>query len=92
VWHAVLPDDLLWARFGDAYVVHHKRSGLTHLVDSVMAALLRDALREPCTLEDAAADLAVAQGRIVDDAALAAFADVVGRLEALGLVRRDFTA
>jgi PqqD family protein of HPr-rel-A system len=88
-----VPDaELVWARFGDAYAVHHRRSGLTHLVDSLMVALLRDILRVPHTVEEAAGHLASAQGGVVDEAAMAAFADVVGRLEALGLVRRELIA
>jgi hypothetical protein len=92
VWRAVPGDELVWARFGDAHAVHHNRSGLTHLVDLPMVDLLQDALRDPCTLEEAAGNLAAAQGRIVDDDWLAALADVVGRLESLGLVRREFAA
>jgi len=54
-----------------------------------MVALLQDILREPRTLEDAAVQLATAQQSTADDAMLERLADVVGRLEALGLVRRD---
>lgn len=54
-----------------------------------MVALLQDILREPRTLEDAAVLLAAAQESSADDAMLERLADVVGRLEALGLVRRD---
>ncbi|HWJ07428.1 MAG TPA: hypothetical protein VNS57_16755 [Steroidobacteraceae bacterium] len=54
-----------------------------------MVALLQDILREPCTLEEAAVRLAAAQESSADDAMLERLADVVGRLEALGLVRRD---
>jgi hypothetical protein len=69
--------------------VHHKPSGLTHLVDGLMVALLHDTLRSPRTLEQAAIELATAQGGVADDAMLMRLADVVGRLEALGLVRRE---
>lgn len=54
-----------------------------------MVALLQDILREPRTLEDAAVRLAAAQESSADDTMLERLADVVGRLEALGLVRRD---
>lgn len=54
-----------------------------------MVALLQDILREPRTLEDAAVRLAAAQESSADDAMIERLADVVGRLEALGLVRRD---
>lgn len=54
-----------------------------------MVTLLQDVLREPRTLEEVAVALATAQQSGADDAMLERLADVVGRLEALGLVRRD---
>ena len=89
LWRAASAAELAWAHLDGGHAVHHRPSGLTHLVDALMVALLQDILREPRTLEDAAVQLATAQQSTADDAMLERLADVVGRLEALGLVRRD---
>jgi hypothetical protein len=54
-----------------------------------MVALLQDVLRVPRALDEAAVHLATLQASIPDDAMLAGLADVLGRLESLGLVRRE---
>lgn len=53
-WQCRCPDDLLWADFGDQFVVFHRPSGQTHFLNESAAVLLIDVLASPTTLEEAA--------------------------------------
>jgi PqqD family protein of HPr-rel-A system len=87
-WRAVPTNELHFARWGDDAVLFHERSGLTHLVNSAAAVLLSKVLGSPRTLESAAEALASAQNAHADEHFLSEVAELIARLEMLGLVER----
>jgi PqqD family protein of HPr-rel-A system len=87
-WRTGSPQDLAWAEFGADYVVYHKPSGKTHLLNAASAALLRRVLREPKDARAAADELAAEEGAVGDAGFLAAVAAALAQLEHLGLIER----
>lgn len=66
----------------------HAPSGQTHFVNGATARLLREVLVTPKTIELAAVELAAAEGAEPGPDFLPGVAELVERLEALGLVER----
>ena len=81
-------DDLVWAEFGDDYVVYHKPSGKTHFLNSATALLLAHVLVEPKNAVEAAEELADREEAVGNADFFAAVARALAHLEHLGLVER----
>ena len=81
------PDECIWVDCDDAYVVYHRPSGKTHLMNEASSKLLRDLLREPQRLAEIAEALAEGpgpqSGEILDS-----LQAMLKRFEQLGLVER----
>jgi PqqD family protein of HPr-rel-A system len=88
-WRAVQFSTLRVADFGDGYAVFDPRSGQTHFVDELMVLLCRDVLAKPRSFDSAAEELARLQGAEPDPQFMVGLAELMGRLEALGLVERQ---
>ena len=69
-------------------MLHHRPSGLTHLVNGVTASLLREVLAEARTVDAAAVELARREGSEIGAEFVGNVQQLVERLEALGLVER----
>ena len=87
-WRAVPANELHFAQWGDDAVLFHGRSGLTHLVNGATAVLLSEVLASPRTLESATEALASAQSACAGEHFLSEVAELIARLEMLGLVER----
>lgn len=87
-WRAVPGVELHFAQWGEDVVLFHAPSGLTHFVNVATAILLREVLAGPRSLDAAARDLAAAENAQVDEHFVAQVAELIQRLEALGLVKR----
>ena len=87
-WRAAPARDLQWAGWDGDYAVFHAPSGQTHFVNGATARLLREVLVTPKTIELAAFELAAAEGAEPGPDFLPGVAELVERLEALGLVER----
>ena len=87
-WQAVPQSEFLWAHWGHDPVLFHRSSGLTHFLNPSAALLLSEVLVEPRTLESAAQSLAVAEGAEPGADFLPEIAELLQRLETLGLVQR----
>lgn len=87
-WRAVPANELHFAQWGDDVVLFHRTSGLTHLVNIATVVLLREVLAEPSTLDTAARALVTAQNAQADEHFLSELAELIQRLEGLGLVER----
>lgn len=87
-WRAVPANELHFAQWGDEVVLFHRTSSLTHLVNVATVVLLREILVDPRTLDAAARALVIAQNAQADEHFLSELAELVQRLEALGLVER----
>lgn len=80
--------ELHFAHWGDDVVLFHEGSGFTHLVNSVGAMLLREVLVKPMTLDGAIESLAAAQNAQADEPFASQVAELIYRLETLGLIER----
>lgn len=69
-------------------MLHHRPSGLTHLVNEVTVSLLRNVLAEARTVDAAAIELARREGAETGAEFVDIVQQLVERLEALGLVER----
>ncbi len=87
-WRAVPANELHFARWGDDVVLFHQTSGLTHLLNVATVVLLREILADPRTFDAAARALVIAQNAQADEHFLSEFAELIQRLEGLGLVER----
>jgi PqqD family protein of HPr-rel-A system len=76
---------MAWRHFGDGCVVYHRPSGKTHFLNEPSARLLLTVLRQPTSVSAAASALAFEDPA---PAYVAAVADLLLRLEELGLVAR----
>ena len=86
-WCASPAEDLLWAAWDGEYIVFHRPSGKTHLLNDVSHWLLTDFLRAPRSIAEIAGAMRVEAA--VDQAALAAeINETLARFEQLGLVAR----
>lgn len=81
------PDECIWVDCDDAFVVYHRPSGKTHLMNHASSHLLRDILGEPMKLSEIASALAEGpgpqSGEILDS-----LQALLKRFEQLGLVER----
>jgi PqqD family protein of HPr-rel-A system len=87
-WCARRAEDLVWAEFGEDYVVYHRPSGKTHFLNSASVALLREVLASPRNASSAAEELAARESAPVDAEFVAAVLESLAHLEHLGLVDR----
>lgn len=87
-WRSGSPQDLAWAEFDADFVVYHRPSGKTHLLNAASAALLRQVLLEPKDARAAAEELAAGEGAVGDAGFLAAVVAALAQLEHLGLIER----
>lgn len=88
MWRAIEPSNVLWVNWGDDYVLYHRPSGKTHFVNTATAYLLGIVLCEPKSALAASAALA-GFGRAAEDEKFGAeIADLLVRLEHVGLVNR----
>lgn len=88
-WRSVPSDELVSIRWGDIFVVYHKPSGLTHVLNGAMFCLLDDIL---CVPRDSAGAIDGLSQLSEDGAVLPAREQILEslvRLEQLGLVRRE---
>jgi PqqD family protein of HPr-rel-A system len=81
------PEECIWVDCDDAFVVYHRPSGKTHLMNHASSRLLRDLLREPRRLVDIAEALAQGAGPQSDEV-LDSLQAMLKRFEQLGLVDR----
>ena len=80
--------ELHFAQWGDDVVLFHAGSGLTHLVNNVGAMLLCEVLVKPTTLDGAIEALAAEQNAHADEPFASRVAELICRLETLGLIER----
>lgn len=78
----------MWASWPDGCALYHRPSGQTHFVNEATTALLVEVLSTPKTLREASDELTAALGKEHEAQPLDLLAGSLGRLEALGLVRR----
>ena len=86
-WRRGSPDDCVWFDGDDAFVVYHRPSGKTHLMNDASSRLLRDLLCEPLSLVEIASafdvDSVSSSGEYLES-----LAGMLTRLEQLGFVER----
>lgn len=87
-WRSGPPQDLAWAELGDDYVLYHRPSGKTHLLNAASAALLRQVLLEPKDARSAARELADREGAEGHADFVDAVTAALAQLEHLGLIER----
>jgi PqqD family protein of HPr-rel-A system len=87
-YRAAPTESCLWADCQGDWVLFHRPSGKTHFLNAGTALLLREVLRTPLHAGAAAAELARLQGGSLDARFQSHVADLLRRLEELGLVER----
>lgn len=86
-WRQGSEDECIWVDCDDAFVVYHRPSGKTHLMNAASSRLLRDVLVEPMSLSEIAVALAEDQEKPSDEY-LRSLQFMLQRFEQLGLVER----
>ena len=86
-WRRGHPDDCVWFDGDDAFVVYHRPSGTTHLMNEASSDLLRDLLREPMSLAEIAA-VFDAESASHSPEYVESLADMLKRFAQLGFVER----
>lgn len=86
-WLAVDTDDLTWASWADEYVVYHRRSGMTHLLNAAAFALITEVLVEQRSTSDVA--LCIEPGALDEgqDVHIADVREMLRQMASIGLVR-----
>ena len=87
-WQQNPDDDFVWSACGDGFVIYHRPSGKTHLLNDASCRLLRDLLQEPMDLAAIAAEFEPGQDGSQSDDYLERMASMLRRLEQLGLIQR----
>jgi PqqD family protein of HPr-rel-A system len=83
------PGDCVWARYGNDFVVFHRPSGKTHLLNLAGHRLLTEILQNPVSTATIAAGLAKANADDAGPLDEDAVNDMLLRFEYLGLVERS---
>jgi PqqD family protein of HPr-rel-A system len=83
------PADCVWAQYGDDFVVFHRPSGKTHLLNLAGYRLLTEILPSPATTAAIAARLANTSSDAPDPLDERAVNEMLVRFEYLGLVDRS---
>ena len=86
-WQSCDAFQLAWASDGEAHVVYHRPSGITHLLNHASYQLIAEFLVVPATIEQIAAFFATDDDASVHPEHLQQIASLVHRLEQVGLVR-----
>ena len=81
--------DCVWARYGDDFVVFHRPSGKTHLLNLAGYRLLTEMLQDPVSTSTIAARLADSSSGDTAPLDEAAVEDMLLRFEYLGFVSRS---
>ena len=89
LWRAAPPDQFVRCDWDGNYIVYHRPSGLTHVLNSAMFHLLNNVLREPVGLSAAMDRLSRIGGDEASCVTPGQMIDLILRLEHLGLVRRE---
>jgi PqqD family protein of HPr-rel-A system len=84
-WRRGNPDDCIWFDGDDAFVVYHRPSGTTHLMNDASSTLLRELLREPMSLAEIAA-VCDAESASQSPEYIESLADMLKRFAQLGFV------
>lgn len=87
-WQARLPGEYVWASWDGEFALYHRTSGLTHFLNASAAALLTEILVEPRDIESASQMLASSTGEESSPSLRDQVAQMLLRLEELGLVDR----
>ena len=88
LWRRRSNDDCAWAKFADGYVLYHRPSGKTHVMNDASVALVTELLSEPTTLADVIGVFRV-DGADADEKVLVeSMVTLLLRLEEFGLVER----
>lgn len=80
--------DLRVAQWGELAAIHHVPSGKTHFVNHASVVLLYTVLQDAKSASAAAVDLALRSGIAETPEYLQQVAELIDRLDALGLVER----
>ena len=85
-WRNSKQDDLLWAEWDNEFIVYHKPSGKTHLVNALSRQLIAQILTTPLTTDEIARTLATELCIECSEQHVANIAGLLDRLDELGLV------
>jgi len=87
-WRQGPSNDCVWSDCGDGFVVYHRPSGKTHLLNDASSRLLRELLQKPMDLATIAAEFEPGQAESPSDDYLERMASMLRRLDQLGLIQR----
>ena len=87
-WRRCEPENCVWKNYGDDYVVYHRPSGTTHLINDASYRLLTTLLIEPRDFASIARFFQATQADIDSREYMSRMAAMLNRLEHLGLIER----
>ena len=87
-WRTCHGDDCAWFDCGDGFVVCHRPSGKTHVLNDASYRLLTELLQNPMDVAAIAAEFASGQDKSPSDDYLERMASMLRRLEQFGLIQR----
>jgi len=85
-WCNSKQEDLLWAEWDNEFIVYHKPSGKTHLVNALSRELIEQILTTPLSTDEIAGTLATELGIECTELHVANIAGLLKRLDELGLI------
>jgi PqqD family protein of HPr-rel-A system len=87
-WRRSAADDLVWFDCGDGFVVYHRPSGKTHLLNEASYRLMTELLQVPRDLHSIAREFAPESRENFDTEYLEQLQSMLRRLAQLGLIER----
>lgn len=89
LWRSVSADEIVYANWQGEWVVYHRPSGKTHLLNESSVRLIRDLLVQPTRASELVPAFLPATDPPPDAEIQRQFVALLERLEHLGLVRRE---
>jgi PqqD family protein of HPr-rel-A system len=89
-WRQCAPENCIWKNFGVDYVLYHRPSGTTHLINDASYRLLTELLNEPRDFPSIAKFFESTEVQFDSAEYVSRMAAMLDRLEHLGLIERAF--
>ena len=83
-WQAAAPETMVWRSWDGGFVMFHRPSGVTHLLNAASAELIREVLAVPRSIDEAASHL-FGQASLDE---IGALEPMLEHFEELGLIGR----
>jgi PqqD family protein of HPr-rel-A system len=87
-WRTITDFDICWHHWGDEYIAYHSGSGETHLLDPILAEILKSLLDQPANISELAGRVASSLELVQDDEMIGYVEQAALDFQRLGLIER----